>query len=133
MADEPVRVGIGLVRRGASFLVRRRPEGTALAGLWEFPGGKCEPGEPAEHAVRRECREETGLAVRVVALRATARHDYPHARVDLSYYDCDPLDPAAEPDSGFLWVAAAALASLTFPDANVPVVADLVREFGGTA
>ncbi len=61
----PIAVGIGLIARSGRYLVRQRPDGTAMAGYWEFPGGKCEPGEPPEAAVVRECREETGLDVRV--------------------------------------------------------------------
>jgi mutator protein MutT len=128
----PMTVGIGLVRRSGAFLVRRRPPGAPLEGRWEFPGGKCEPGESAEQAACRECAEETGLAVRVVALRHRVAHDYPHGRVELYYYDCETTDPAARPDpsSGFLWVAASEFPSLTFPEANAPVVAELVRDFG---
>lgn len=130
-AEPAVRVGIGLIRRGGSFLVRQRPDGAALAGFWEFPGGKCERGEAADRAAVRECVEETGLAVRTVALRQTVEHLYPHARVELYYYDCEPVDPVADPDpaTGFRWVDASALAALTFPEANGPVVAELVREF----
>ena len=48
-AGSPTLVAIGLIRRGDRYLIRRRPEGTVYAGYWEFPGGKCEPGEtPAE-------------------------------------------------------------------------------------
>ena len=56
-----VRVGIALVRRGDRFLIRRRPVGTAMAGYWEFPGGKCEPGESAEAALIHESLHSLGL------------------------------------------------------------------------
>lgn len=129
----PVRVGIGIVRRGRSFLVRQRPAGAALAGFWEFPGGKCTPGERAEDAAVRECAEETGLAVRPQRLRAKRTYQYPHALLELCYYDCEAADPDAEPESssGFRWLGASELAALQFPEANTPVVAELVREFGG--
>ena len=58
-------VGIGLIRRDGDFLVRRRPEGTVYAGYWEFPGGKCEPGETPAQTTARECQEETGLEIMV--------------------------------------------------------------------
>src|SRR5689334_16863117 len=84
-AGRPTRVGIALVGRGGSYLIRRRPPGTAMAGYWEFPGGKCEPGESPEAATARECREEIGLGVVVGSLRREVTHRYPHAWVHLSY------------------------------------------------
>jgi mutator protein MutT len=138
MSDEtpggPVRVGIGLVRRGDRFLIRRRPAGSAMAGYWEFPGGKCEAGESPEDATRRECREETGLEVGRLALRRVITHRYPHAWVELYYYDCEPRPPAEEPvpSAGFRWVAARELPTLPFPEANGPVLAALAREFPAT-
>lgn len=127
-----VRVGVGLVRRGRAFLVRERPEGAALAGFWEFPGGKCAPGESAADAARRECLEETGLAVRVDRLRSVVTHEYPHGRVALHFFDCEPLDPAGEPapGRGFVWAPAAELASRRFPEANAAVLRELASEFG---
>src|SRR5438067_9808955 len=107
----PIPVGIGLVRRGDAFLVRQRPKGTAMAGYWEFPGGKCEPGESPAAATARECREEIGLEVVVGPLRREVQHVYPHAWVHLSYYDCVTTDPGAEPapSTGFRWVRAESL------------------------
>jgi mutator protein MutT len=128
--EEPRCVGIALVGRGGSYLVRQRPEGTAMAGYWEFPGGKCEPGETPAAAAARECREEIGLDVTVGRLRRHVVHRYPHAWVHLSYFDCALRDAAAEPvaATGFRWVAAAALAALRFPEANEPIVAELAGE-----
>jgi mutator protein MutT len=126
-----MRVGIGLVRRRDAFLVRQRPAGSALAGLWEFPGGKCEAGESAAEAALRECREELGLDVALGPLRTVIDHRYPHARVELYYYDGSTVNADAEPDpgSGFRWVRAADLPALAFPDANRAVLDELVRQF----
>jgi 8-oxo-dGTP diphosphatase len=125
----PTPVGIGLIRRGDCFLIRRRLEGQAMAGYWEFPGGKVEPDEGPEQATKRECLEETGLAVTIERLRSIVTHRYPHAWVELYYYDCVLLD-TDEPLSGFVWVEASVLPSLTFPEANGPILADLARESG---
>jgi 8-oxo-dGTP diphosphatase len=120
-------VGIGLIRRRGDFLVRRRPEGTVYAGYWEFPGGKCEPGETPEQTTARECQEETGLEVVVGRLRRVIEHHYPHGLVRLFFFDCVPADPAAEPsaNSGSRWVSATQLLSLRFPDANEPLLEEL--------
>ncbi len=125
----PTCVGIGIVRRGDEFLVRLRPQGTVYAGYWEFPGGKCEPGESPSQTTARECLEETGLSVRVVGLRRVIEHHYPHGHVRLHFFDCVPEDTAAQPaaDSGCRWVPANALAGLRFPEANEPILEELSR------
>jgi mutator protein MutT len=130
--EKPICVGIGLVSRDGRYLIRQRPPGSAMAGYWEFPGGKCEPAESPEEATRRECLEETGLAVVVQRLRRRTIHRYPHAFVELSYFDCAPADPQAEPEpgSGFRWVAAAQLPGLRFPEANEPILDELAAEAG---
>lgn len=103
-----------------------------MAGVWEFPGGKCEPGESPEDATVRECLEEVGLPVAVERLRSRFEHRYPHGWLELSYYDCRFVDPLAEPDPGlgFVWVAAGDLPRYTFPGANEPIIAELVAESG---
>jgi 8-oxo-dGTP diphosphatase len=131
-ADIFTDVGIGLIRRGSEFLVRRRPAGTVYAGYWEFPGGKCEHGESPARATARECREETGLEVVVGRLRRVVKHRYSHGPVRLFFYDCVPVDPAADPPAevGACWVPAASLFSLRFPEANLGLLEELYRETG---
>ncbi len=127
----PTPVGIGLIRRGDAFLIRQRPAGTVYAGYWEFPGGKCEPGETPAQATARECHEETGLRVVVGPLRRTVVHRYPHGLVELSFHDCTPEDPDAEysPESGFRWVHVEQLAALRFPEANEIILEELAQEW----
>ncbi|WP_435015685.1 (deoxy)nucleoside triphosphate pyrophosphohydrolase [Tundrisphaera sp. TA3] len=126
-AETPIRVGIGLIARDGRYLVRIRPPGSPMPGVWEFPGGKCEPGETPEAATARECREEVGMVIRVGRLDRTITHRYPHGLVELSYFHCRPESAECEPapDSGFLWVAARDLAHRRFPEANEGLIADL--------
>ena len=132
-SERPTLAGIGLIERQGRFLVRQRPAGTVYAGYWEFPGGKCEPGETPDQAVVRECLEETGLAVAVKRRRRVVLHRYPHGLVELSFFDCALVDPAAQPgdETGFAWVEAERLLNLRFPEANEQVVLELGRESRG--
>jgi 8-oxo-dGTP diphosphatase len=125
----PTPVGIALIRRGDRYLIRRRPAGTVYAGYWEFPGGKCEPGEDPAAATARECYEEIGLRVVVGPLRHTTIYRYDHGTVELFFFDCCTEDRTAEPTdgSGFCWVPAAELSGLQFPEANEAILAELGR------
>jgi 8-oxo-dGTP diphosphatase len=127
--EVPIRVGIGLVGRGGAYLIRRRPEGSPMAGCWEFPGGKCEPGESPASATARECAEEVGVEVLVGALAHRVVHRYPHGLVELHYYRCS-TDGEPAPNSGFAWIPACELPSYHFPEANDEVVAALALEGG---
>ena len=130
--EQPTRVGIGLIGRGGSYLIRRRPPGSPMAGCWEFPGGKCEAGESPGAATARECLEEVGVEVEVGALAHRVVHRYAHGLIELHYYRCST---AGEPDpgSGFVWVPAGELPNYHFPDANDAVVAALAREGVGSS
>jgi mutator protein MutT len=124
-----VEIAIAVVRDAAGrLLIGQRPAGAALAGLWEFPGGKLLAGETPEAAAVRECLEETGLAVRVVDRYATILHDYPHGRLRLHFFLCAPLGAECRLPARFRWVAAAELGQYTFPDANAPVTERLLAD-----
>src|SRR3989442_151650 len=72
-----VEVAIALVWRDGRLLIARRPEGTHLAGLWEFPGGKTEPGETPAECIAREMREEMGIEVEVGDCEEIMEFSYP--------------------------------------------------------
>ena len=84
-----VAVGI-LVKPNGSFLLTSRPSGKVYEGYWEFPGGKLEAGEEVLDALRRELREEIGIAVDAAHLWQVELVDYPHALVRLNF--CKVLD-----------------------------------------
>ena len=82
----PVDVAVGvLIAPDGRFLLTSRPEGKVYAGHWEFPGGKVEPGESVEQALRRELQEELGITIGAAEPWRTTLHDYPHALVRLHF------------------------------------------------
>ena len=88
MATErtPVDVAVGvLIDARGRFLLTSRPVGKVYAGHWEFPGGKVEPGETIEQALRRELHEELGITIGPVEPWQVELMDYPHARVRLHF------------------------------------------------
>ncbi|HOS03580.1 MAG TPA: NUDIX domain-containing protein, partial [Candidatus Hydrogenedentes bacterium] len=132
--DRPVRapkkmvphydVVVGVICRRGRYLIGKRPAGGLLGGLWEFPGGKVAPGEDREAALRRELREELGVAVRVGACIATVRHAYSHFRVTLHVYRCVIASGTPRPlgHTALAWVARGDLRRYAFPKANLKFI-----------
>lgn len=127
---QPTRVAIAIVRRGDHFLIRIRPPGGPMPGVYEFAGGKCEATESPEETAVREAFEESRLHITVVKLRTSFEHHYAHGHIHLHYFDCVPCPVESEPDpnSGFHWVHGSVLPTLIFPPANEPVIAQLANE-----
>jgi 8-oxo-dGTP diphosphatase len=123
-------VTAAVVERDRRFLVTRRPCGVHLEGLWEFPGGKCEPGESYEDGLRREMAEELGADVRVLDELFTVTHDYPERIVELHFFRCDLLDePRAVLGQEVRWVSREELGTLEFPPADEELI-ELLRAAG---
>jgi 8-oxo-dGTP diphosphatase len=118
----PTPIAIAVVEQDGQFLIGRREAGVALAGLWEFPGGKVEPGETPEQAAVRECREETGLTVAVVGAYERVEHRYAHGDVVLHFFACRPIEAGQTPHARFRWVPADELVHYEFPPANAALV-----------
>ena len=124
------RVGVAIVIEGDRVLIGIRPPGVPLAGLAEFPGGKCELEETAVDCAVRECAEETGAVVVPVARVACEEHTYPHATVAIEFWECrlaehQPLNATEFPSPPHRWIPLAELGTLEFPAANAAVIARL--------
>jgi 8-oxo-dGTP diphosphatase len=126
-----VVVTAAVIEREDCFLVTRRLAGTHLAGVWEFPGGKCEPGEPLDASLWREIREELGVGCTVGDMIFHISHDYPDRRIELHFFSCT-LDGEPVPQLGqeMRWVRRERLADLQFPPADDELVARLMERDG---
>lgn len=122
-------VAAAIVERAGCFLVTRRLEGTHLAGAWEFPGGKCEPGETHDACLEREMREELGVSVTIRGLFSLTTYAYEDRLVELFFYRCD-LQGEPQPQLGQVmrWVRREELRELEFPPADETLVELLAGE-----
>ncbi len=111
-------------------LLAQRPAGKTLAGLWEFPGGKLDPGETPEAALVRELREELGVetAKSCLAPLAFASHSYPDFHLLMPLFACRVWQGNPTPREGqrLAWVRKADFRSYPMPPADEPLVAQLV-------
>ena len=119
-------VTAAVVERDGAFLVTRRLKGTHLAGTWEFPGGKCEPGEPLEACLWREIREELGARCSVGSEIFSITHEYTERRIELHFYVCTLLDdPVPLLGQEMRWVPRNQLTELDFPPADDELIRKL--------
>jgi A/G-specific adenine glycosylase len=100
-----------------------------LGGLWEFPGGKVEPGETIEACIAREIQEELGIEIAVGDHLITVDHAYSHFRVSLIVHHCRYLSGEPQPIEcdEVRWVTLAELDQFPFPKANVQIIDALKR------
>jgi len=123
-------VTAAIIQRDDRYLVTRRQLGVHLAGVWEFPGGKCDEGESLAACMARELREELGIDATVGGEVFTISHDYPDRRVELHFFECQSADdPSPLVGQEMRWVAREELADLEFPPAD----AELIRVLSGRA
>jgi mutator protein MutT len=116
-----------IVEDHGRYFVTRRLKGGHLEGLWEFPGGKIEPGESLADALRRELKEELGTDVEIGEEVFTVTHDYADRRVELHFLSCTFLNtPAALLGQEMRWVERENLKSLKFPPADDDLIKILV-------
>ncbi len=120
---------VALIDSDSRILIARRPEGKSMAGLWEFPGGKVDPGETPEQALVRELAEELGIETRGSCLApiAFASHGYETFHLLMPVYACRVWRGTPRPREGqtLKWVAVGDLRDYPMPPADVPLIAQL--------
>jgi len=124
----PTPIAIAVVEQNNHFLIGQRPPGVALAGYWEFPGGKIEPGESPTQAAARECLEETGIQVEVTSCYLTHTETYDHAAVELHFLACHPHTDSAPPKPPYRWIPRERLPDYRFPAGNRLLLAHLLTK-----
>ena len=119
-----------LVRSDGRLLLAQRPMGKAMAGLWEFPGGKVEAGESLQGALARELREELGLAVAEADMSAFsfAAHEYERFRLLMPVFLVRRWggEPEAREGQQLAWVSAEEIGSYPAPAADIPLFAQFI-------
>lgn len=133
-ASRPVVLvaAVALIDSDGRVLLAQRPAGKHLAGMWEFPGGKVQPGETPEAALIRELAEELGIdtAASCLAPFTFASHAYPEFHLLMPLYVCRKWHGIPAPREGqrLKWVRPAALSDYPMPPADKPLVA-MLRDF----
>jgi 8-oxo-dGTP diphosphatase len=123
-APEPIVVTAAVIERDGRYLLTRRLAGTHLAGAWEFPGGKCEPGEDHAACLVRELREELDVDVLVGPLVLETVHHYPERSVALYFHRCELTgEPSPQLGQEMRWVRREDLRTLEFPEADAALIA----------
>jgi 8-oxo-dGTP diphosphatase len=126
MSEMLLVVAVAMRDGAGKVLLQQRPPGKPMAGLWEFPGGKIEPGEGPEAALARELHEELGITLSVKDLRPIAFASEPLAgrHLLLLLYTLETWQgtPAAHHATELRWVTPAEMRTLPMPPADVPLV-----------
>ena len=127
-------VAAALIDADNRVLIAQRPPGKTLGGLWEFPGGKIEPGERPEAALIRELHEELGITVKEACLAPLtfASHAYPDFHLLMPLFVCrrwEGLAQAREAQA-LKWVRPGDLRAYPMPPADGPLIAPLVELLG---
>src|SRR5437773_12191554 len=125
---QPVEVAAALILHDGRYLLTRRKINVHMSGLWEFPGGKREPGESLEECLRRELREEVGIEITEPVPFQIIRHAYPEKTVELHFFRCSIKDGHLRlmGCDGHQWVPPEEWTQVPLPPADRPLVDALI-------
>lgn len=125
-----VHVAVAVISNSnGDILISKRPGHVHQGGLWEFPGGKLEPGESLESALKRELLEELGIELNTCQPLVEIQHDYPDKSVLLDVWSVSDFSgvPYGREQQPIRWVAPEALGQYDFPEANQPIIQAIIK------
>ena len=126
------QIGVAVINnQQGQILIDRRKKTAQMGGLWEFPGGKIEPGETVEECIQREIKEELDIEIAVGDRLITITHNYEAFKVTLHIHDCQYLSGTPQPleCEEILWVEPEQIDRYQFPAANIKIVS-LIQQRG---
>ncbi|MDO6719226.1 8-oxo-dGTP diphosphatase MutT [Psychrosphaera sp. 1_MG-2023] len=128
--NKQIHVAAAIIYRNGQFLLSKRQSHQHQGGKWEFPGGKVESGETVQQALIRELKEEINIEVTTTSPFHSLKFDYPEKTVKLDFLLVSEFDgeEAGLEGQEVSWFDKSELLALTFPDANVPVLAKIRDE-----
>ena len=119
-----------IIKDGDKYLIGQRPAQKSQGGLWEFMGGKIEPGETPEEALKRECLEELALEIENERIIDSVVHEYPEKTIRLTLIECNPKNgsvPQALEHQEIRWVTVDQMGMLEFAPADQELIDKLFR------
>jgi len=130
MSKRVVRVVAAVIAVEGRYLITQRRRTAVLANLWEFPGGKVEPGETDADALAREIEERLGVEIGVGQMISFVRHPYENYTVDLHLYECRlvTLDLSARGVQAFRWIPSDEFDAYEFAPADEASMSQLLGE-----
>lgn len=119
-----IDVAVGVIRKGNQVLIAKRPQHLHCGGLWEFPGGKIEPGESPELALQRELQEEIGINIQKAQALTEIVHDYAEKSVKLYVFQVEHFhgEPRGQEGQTIEWIDISLLSNKHFPAANQAII-----------
>ena len=126
-----VEVVAALIRRGERFMICQRPAHKARGLKWEFVGGKVEPGESKEEALRRECKEELDVEVAVGDVFMEVTHEYPDITVHLTLYNAEIMagEPKLLEHNDLRWITPAEIPNYDFCPADEEILRKIAAKY----
>ncbi|MCL2689088.1 MAG: NUDIX domain-containing protein [Chitinispirillia bacterium] len=130
---EPVKVSCAIIERGELILAARRGAAQSQAGLWEFPGGKLNKDETAEHSLVRELKEELEIEIIPKTPLTPVIYNYPTITIELipfiSYIISGEPEPVPKEHSEIMWIDPRDALKLEWAPADIPVVKEYLRRY----
>jgi len=119
-----IKVMAAIIRRQGKILICRRGEGGTCAFLWEFPGGKLEPGETMEKCLIRECKEELDIIIKVNDIYASFKYQYPNREIEFTFFNAEICrgEVKALVHKEIRWVLPCELMNFEFCPADIEIV-----------